>query len=91
MQKKRNQQDKVFEKLSFQSCALYVAGPSGPWHLTFASGQLENLSFPLEIVRWVPWISQVESTGFCLAFHTLSLRYENKRRQNLEFLGYVGS
>lgn len=53
MQKKRNQQDKVFEKLSFQSCALYVAGPSGPWHLTFASGQLENLSFPLEIIRWV--------------------------------------
>ena len=54
MQKKRNQQDKVFEKLSFQSCALYVAGPSGPWRLTFASGELENLSFPLEIICWVP-------------------------------------
>lgn len=36
------QQDKVVEKLSFQSCVLYVAGPSGPWHLTFASGQQEN-------------------------------------------------
>ena len=85
MQKKRNQQDKVFEKLSFQSCALYVAGPSGPWRLTFASGQLENLSFPLESVCWVPWISQVQSTGFFLAFHTLFLRYENKRQQTLHF------
>ena len=72
MQKKRNQRDKVFEKLSLcqrkslnqvQGCVLYVAGPSGPWHLTFASGQLENLGFPLEIVRWLPRISQVWSTG----------------------------
>lgn len=48
------QQDKVVEKLSFQSCVLYVAGPSGPWHLTFASGQQENHWFPLKIIPWVP-------------------------------------
>ena len=63
MQEKRNQRDKVFEKLFFyqrkslnqvQGCVLYVAAPSGPKCLTFASGQLENLKFPLEIVHWVP-------------------------------------
>ena len=35
-----------------QGCAL--AEPSGPWCLTFALGQLENLSFFIQIIFWAP-------------------------------------
>ena len=44
-----------------QGCAL--AEPGSPWCLTFVLGQLENLSFFIEIICWVHWISQVQSTG----------------------------
>ena len=42
-------------------CAL--AEPGGPWHLTFALGRLENLRFFIQIICWVPWMLQVQSTG----------------------------
>ena len=44
-----------------QDCTLYPrlcarAVRCGPWWLTFALGQLENLSFFTEIICWAPWI-----------------------------------
>ena len=42
--------------------------PGGPWHLAFAPKQLENLSFPIEIIYWASWISHVQSTGLPLFF-----------------------
>ena len=45
-----------------------LAVPGGPWHLAFAPKQLENLSFPIEIIYWVSWISHVHSTGLPLFF-----------------------
>ena len=38
--------------LIFQGCAL--AEPGGPWRLTFALGQLENLRFFIQIICWAP-------------------------------------
>ena len=38
--------------LPIQGCAL--AEPSGPWHLTFALGRLENLRFFIQIICWAP-------------------------------------
>ena len=35
-----------------QGCAL--AEPGGPWRLTFALGQLENLRFFIQIICWAP-------------------------------------
>ena len=44
-------------------CTAYVAcagldhapaEPGGPWSLTFALGQLENLRFFIQIICWVP-------------------------------------
>ena len=35
-----------------QGCALVE--PGGPWCLTFALGQLENLIFFIQIICWVP-------------------------------------
>ena len=56
-----------------QGCAL--AELSGPWHLTFVLGQLENLSFFIEIIRRADWISQVQSTGLPSIFleHSLDI------------------
>ena len=52
-----------------QGCAL--AEPGGHWPQTFASGQLQNLRFFIEIQCWEPWILQVQSPGppsmFCTA------------------------
>ena len=36
--------------------------PGGPWCLTFALGQLENLSFFIQIICWPHWILQFHST-----------------------------
>ena len=33
------------------------------WCLTLALGQLENVSFFIQILCWAPWISQLQSTG----------------------------
>ena len=44
-----------------QGCAL--AEPIGPWHPTFALGQIENLRFFIQIICWAPWILLVQSTG----------------------------
>ena len=53
----------VWEKIHLiQGCVLALS--SGPWLLTFAIGQLGNLSFFIEILCWVAWISQVQSTWF---------------------------
>ena len=38
--------------LYYQGCAL--AGPGDPWRLTFALGRLENLSFFIQFICWVP-------------------------------------
>ena len=38
--------------ITIQGCAL--AEPGGPWHLTFALGQLENLRFFIQIICWAP-------------------------------------
>ena len=35
-----------------QGCALVEAG--GPWRLTFALGQLEDLRFFIQIICWAP-------------------------------------
>ena len=40
------------QQIILQGYAL--AKPSGPWHLTFALGQLENLSFFIQILCWAP-------------------------------------
>ena len=61
-----------------QHCALYIprlctrAVCCGPWQLTFALRQLENLSFFTEIICWAPWIifSQVEALGSLQFFST---------------------
>ena len=39
--------------IDHQGCAL--AEPSGPWHLTYALGQLENLRFFIRIICWAPF------------------------------------
>ena len=44
-----------------QACTL--AEPGGLWHLTFTLGLLENLTMFMQIICWVHWISQVQSTG----------------------------
>ena len=44
-----------------QDCALAESG--GPWRLTFALGQLENLRFFTQIICWAPWILQFQSSG----------------------------
>ena len=45
-----------------QGCALAMSG--GPWCLTFAPGQLENLSFFIEeVVCQAHWISEAQSIG----------------------------
>ena len=44
-----------------QGCALAESG--GPWRLTFVLARLENLSFFIDIICWVHWTSQVQSTG----------------------------
>ena len=56
-----------------QGCAL--AELSDQWHLTFVLGQLENLSFFIEIIRRADWISQVQSTGLPSIFleHSLDI------------------
>ena len=48
-------------KFISQGCTQAV--PGGLWRLTFALGQLENLTFFIQIICWAPWISQVQSTG----------------------------
>ena len=45
-----------------------LAAPRWPWHLTFALGWLGNLSFCIEIMWGVPWISQVQSTRVNIMF-----------------------
>ena len=47
------------ELLAFESKIEYIQGctlaePGGPWHPTFALGQLENLSFFIQIICWAP-------------------------------------
>ena len=42
--------------LVFQGCA--VAKPGGPWRLTFALWQPENLRFFMQIICWAPYILQ---------------------------------
>ena len=44
-----------------QGCTL--AALSGPWRLTFALRWLENLHFFIQIICWVPWISQGQSVS----------------------------
>ena len=44
-----------------QGCTL--AEPGDLWCLTFALGLIENLTIFVQIKCWVPWISQVQSTG----------------------------
>ena len=44
-----------------QGCTLAVL--SGPWRLTFALRWLENLHFFIQIICWVPWISQGQSVS----------------------------
>ena len=51
---------------TIQGCAL--AEPSGPWCLTFALGQLENLAFFTQIICWASRISQAQSTGLPSVF-----------------------
>ena len=41
-----------FKPIRSQGCAL--AEPGGPWHPTFAPGQLENLRFFIQIICWAP-------------------------------------
>ena len=44
-----------------QGCAL--AEPSGPWRLTFALGQLENLRFFIQIICWDPGFYSFRALG----------------------------
>ena len=53
--------------ISIQSCNVTNQGcaltePGGSWCLTFALGQLANLSFLIKIICWAPKILQVQST-----------------------------
>ena len=75
MHKKKNTQDR-------QHCPLYIPRlrsrvvHCGPRRLTFALGQLENLSFFTEIICWAPWIifSHVEAHGLPSIFqHSLGI------------------
>ena len=38
----------IYDNRQGEGCAL--AEPSGPWHLTFEPGQLENLTFFIQII-----------------------------------------
>ena len=49
-----------------QGCA--PAEPSGSLRLTLALGQLENLTFFVQILCWTPWILQAQSTGLPSVF-----------------------
>ena len=49
-----------------QGCALAL--PGGPWHFSFARGQLENLSFFIETMRRAPRVSQAQSSGLPSVF-----------------------
>ena len=55
-----NKNDCEFQQ-KCQGCAL--AEPGGPWRLTFAPAQLENLRFFIQIICWAPQILQFQSTG----------------------------
>lgn len=46
--------------IALPGCDLVASG--GPFDLTFATRQLENLGFLIGIACWSPWISQVQST-----------------------------
>ena len=54
--KKKRKHKKIYDFLKlvqwYQGCAL--AEPGGPWRLTFALGQLENLRFFIQIICWAP-------------------------------------
>ena len=56
----------VYCLLSNYNRGLCSSSGSGPWCLTFAPVHLENLgknlSFVIEIICWVPYILQVQST-----------------------------
>ena len=45
-----------------------LALPGGPWHFSFARGQLENLSFFIETMCWAPRVSQAQSSGLPSVF-----------------------
>ena len=47
--------------LDVQGCALAESG--GPWHLTFALGQLENLRFFIQIIYWDPRFYSFRALG----------------------------
>ena len=64
-----------------QRCALAL--PGGPWHFSFAWGQLENLSFFIETMCWVPMVSQAQSSG--LLEHSLKI-YGVTRKSCLNFI-----
>ena len=61
-----NNKKLLIERFKLNGSAL--AEPSGPWHLTFALGRPENLRRFIQIIRWAPRISQVESTDLPLIF-----------------------
>ena len=55
-EKKKRKHKKIYDFLKlvqwYQGCALVE--PGGPWRLTFALGQLENLRFFIQIICWAP-------------------------------------
>lgn len=44
-----------------QGCAMAV--PSGRWCLTFAFGQLRNLSFSIKVIYWTPRFHRFQALG----------------------------
>ena len=59
---------------NIQGCAL--AEPPGPWRLTFVLGQLENLCFFLEIIRWHTGFHKIRALGSLQFFleHSIDIK-----------------